>query len=303
MIQVLGIAYGTGGSEIMEVLRASQGGTGVDIEIVATSRLAKEKVNTNLEANGVQEILEVVRLIRPDIILLETSNEKGYEEMEQVIRYCREQEIFTVSLLDVAGGYDRRFREEPDLIIAPNSKTAREVNLQVFSSVVLIEGNPTFDGLRQVGGKEPETIPRVLFVSQPDGNGKNEFYCKMLIHWLDTVVEDGVLEGYQLDVKAHPRETKKDREYWQRIDNCNLLDWDDNKDFTREMEKWDILAGRNSTVMLKASKMGMNVIYLDDLFRKEVCSYLNGEVLGKEFSNEMSEENSTELIFSILRNI
>lgn len=303
-INVLGLAFGSGGSEILEKLRATHDPNTMNFNIIKGSRFAEEKIKEGVSITDTENIKIFIDEMKPDVLLTETSNEIGYERMNHIIKYCKIKKIKTIHILDVYSLNMKRYEEPTDYIITPKENVSQDLIKLLPHIKILPLGNPTFDNLETNHKHILHRNPKVLFTSQPSQDNSNELICRMISFWLTSAVNKGLLENFSLEVKAHPRENQQQRLLWNTIPSTKLIQWDDTKDFTPELINYDIIVGRNSTVMLKASKMGINTIYIEDLFLNHLQKmYLDGYVLGQEYKNVMSNGNATTNIHDFIKSL
>lgn len=290
------VSCGTGGAEIMVVIEEALKEKGITVKSVVLTEHA-ERIHKEAERMGMVELKEYILRREVDIVVNETSN---YIDIQrEVTRFCKEVGVRNVSMLDYYGNMTERYKEVPDLIIAPSESAKKEVEAIGIKEVV-VGGNPAFDRVRRQGYvAKREGIKRVAYISQGRETQKEEFgyvYRKL--------EEKG--EPFKLEIKKHPQMDKGSLE-WETIikgkEGVEILgevrQWE--KGFKDYLREYDIVVGYNSTLQMKAYLEGVPTIFLElgDV-DEAIERYSRGEGKLQEHPKGDFVASSTERVVAIL---
>lgn len=250
---IVTIAYGTGGAEIMDILHKNK--EFVNIVNFNLSKFAQSKnpLGTRIE---LEEFLEYINKNRPHVIINERSN--GIETHQIIERKCIELNIPTICLLDVELGTGR-FDELPSYIICPSKEIKMDlINYGFKKDCIYVCGNPAFDSIHETKytRKVNTANPRILYISQGPMQLNFEDIYKCL---------NNIFVNFSLDVKLHPQEDEFNCYDYIQFNNTSIVHHDNREDFIPKCLEYDLVIGISSTIQLKTSMIGIPTIFIKNI--------------------------------------
>ncbi|AEG14471.1 hypothetical protein Desku_0871 [Desulfofundulus kuznetsovii DSM 6115] len=276
---------------------------GVRYDVALLSPWAREIVGEGFDvAPEPEAVMRAVEEIMPDIVLYETGS--VHPATLASVPAARRVGAVSVCMLDWFGNYEKRFREMPDLIMAPHPRVVEEMREARFdTSGVVVLGNPHFDRLKQfryVPSNGPKK--KIIFYSQPLEVHKQKPTEKQALLALVSVLERLRKEGwdFELVLRPHPREDKAWLKEWLEI--LPYASWNEGGESLLPAMGANLVVGVNSTPLYEALWLGVpTVFYRGDvlLLEKEIREILTGK---KQFAPDPSVAgfNATEKCFCFL---
>jgi hypothetical protein len=276
---------------------------GVRYDVALLSPWAREIVGVGFDVIPEPEaVMRTVEAMVPDVVLYETGS--AHPAVLASVPAATMVSAVSVCMLDWFGNYEKRFREMPDLIMAPHPRVVEEMREAGFdTSGVVVLGNPHFDRLKQFRYVPPEgPRKKVVFYSQPlEMHGQKPTEKQALLA-LVSVLERLRKEGwdFELVLRPHPRENKTWLKEWLEI--LPYASWNEGGESLLPAMDASLVVGVNSTPLYEAVWLGVpTVFYRGDVFllEKEVREILTGK---KQFVPDpaVAEFNATEKCFCFL---
>lgn len=264
---------------------------------ITLSTYAKNKNPDSLYISE-DEIIGFLGENKPDVIINERSN--GLEIQNKVNSFCRNHNILNICILDVYGGYDKRFEVAPHKIIVPSKSTYTDLCSFGFPVKDLyIGGNASFDRFDKYIYDKAVNIkkPHVIYTSQ----GFDRLY---VLEKFYNIFKDSFTE-FSIDIKTHPQESD---DKWKGIihnyKNVKLLDFDNRNDFLNECLKYDMIIGHNSTLQIQAYLIGIPVIFYElGNIDEAIIKFKQGETPLQIHPYGDFEKNATEKTIRIIEEI
>lgn len=276
---------------------------GVRCDVALLSPWAREIVGVGFDVIPEPEaVMRAVEEIMPDIVLYETGS--VHPAALASVPAARRVGAVSVCMLDWFGNYEKRFREMPDLIMAPHPRVVEEMQREgLNTSGVVILGNPHFDRLKQFR-YTPLDGPKkkVVFYSQPlemHGLKPTEKQALLaLVSVLERLQEEGW--DFELVLRPHPRENKTWLKEWLEV--LPYASWNEGGESLLLAMNANLVVGVNSTPLYEAMWLGVpTVFYRGDVFflEKEIREILTGK---KKFAPDpaVAGFNATERCFCFL---
>lgn len=262
------IGYGAGGAEALDpIYLRLKAREDVVIKNISLSPFSAARLTDPITLTE-DELYSLLTNHPPDLVINERSN--GLPLQNALTKFCREQKIKNIVVLDLFGNIKQRFTEIPDLILVPGESIKEDLIQEGITALLKVTGNPAFDRLNTLVYVYPENHPpKGLFISQPlcqNPEAPNIYQLFKKTH------EEVVREGWTLDVKLHPME---DREAWVSFlkDFHGTLIVQDENDALLNCLPYNFVIGYNSTVLLQTYLLDIPTTFLDE----SVTRYLDFE--------------------------
>lgn len=225
--------------------------------------------DTNYMVQG--DYLESVALwfeSNPKAILVTGTSWKNENEI-RAVNYCKKRGVVTVSIIDYWSNYKERFRLRenylfPDYIFIMDEVSRKEaVNDGIPEKNLFIVGQPIIDAYVE-GKKSQLSNGRALFLSQPifEVNGTSLGYTEF--DTVRDVVDACDNLGIPLDIKFHPKESKRFKSQYKKYEVCG-----DIEDIVR---RYDVIIGMCTIGLLQCILIGKKTIsYQPGLINNDPC--------------------------------
>ncbi|MFA6405686.1 MAG: polysialyltransferase family glycosyltransferase [Candidatus Paceibacterota bacterium] len=184
---------------------------------------------------------------------------------KNILSIAKKNKAKTIYILDYWSHYWQRFSGKkkdfkylPDIICVMDEKSKKEMVEEGFNpNIIKITGNPYFDSFQENIKKNAEEKSKVLFVSQPLAENKDELgYDEFRVLGDLLEVFDNLKTRYELTIRPHPKEKKgKYNKYLNKnikIDADSLIE--------KLISKAGLIVGMNSMVLFQASIANKKVI-------------------------------------------
>ncbi len=217
-----------------------------------------------------------VKHINPHTLLLGTSNHNQIEP--QLILFAKKHHIDTVSFVDQWQNYQQRFLYGekyilPNKILLPDVKAKNELQQALGTDCKLqCVGHPylAFIKSKRLTKRKPSNTLKLLFICEPISTSltrqeiakKYGYDEKSAINLLKKVCANLRIET-TLTIKRHPKENKNKRHLTKERCVYLPLSHDD-------LQSYDMIIGMNSTLLIEAYLLGLNVITLQPNSEKHV---------------------------------
>ena len=298
------ISYGVGGAEEINTIYENMKNEYSNMENITITEFATKKMNQSIYIDE-RWIIKYIESENPDIVINERSN--GYRIQNSITDTCKKNDIFNVALLDFYGQYRERFVSVPNIIISPGMSVTEDMICDGFDkNIIITAGNPAFDRLSKY--KYEKTIntkkPYIVFMSQPlkeSGYNQTQFdVFKKFIKELNVIYD-----SYEIDIKVHPNESSANwKNFAKKFKNVNVVDCDTSDDFIKEVLKYDLVSGYNSTLMLQTNIIGIPTIYYENENTDKILSnYKNGCHNLQCVKYNDFEKNATEKVVKEIRKL
>ena len=211
-----------------------------------------------------------------------------------LIEVAKKMKIPTLGFLDHWKGFDRFFNENNDPIYIPNwlgvidqLTCERLVSNNIIPNRIASIGHPWLDHLyiESVNLNNDGASKKILIVSQPEP--KNKFYsifCDEVNHNRVTkYITKMRSKEYNAFYRPHPKESKSGFTNLP-IDTSNYID---------VLNNYDIFIGYDSMMLLEASIMGKQVLYITDSMIKNNSDQKIPINYGQPLTEFISEADST----------
>lgn len=237
------VSSGAGGAEMFRAITDNMEG----VENIAITDIAKAKNPKAVQMN-LSELYTYLEG-KKTVVVGERSNSVHLQNA--LTRHCREQGIYNICHLDLYGGYEERFTEIPNMVVAPSDRVKEElIEFGLEKDNVVVGGNPAFERILGMNyTRVPDRVtPKVLYVSQGDVETLFDV-CKAV---------DNNFDEYQLDIKLHPEE-KTVR--FKQTGRVNVLECCTEVDFLSRCLEYDLIIGKNSTLQLQSCGIGIPTVF------------------------------------------
>lgn len=219
-----------------------------------------------------QEIFRCLsqRVARGEKCLAVTGTSWNSDTEVRVLRYCKEQGIPSISILDYWGNYKSRFRlgEQyffPDYYFVMDRIAAEEAMEDGCPrNAIRIVGQPGLD-VYVKKRLEPSGNRKLLFLSQP----LSAIYEKEVLGYtefdaMEDLVKAAASLGYRVGVKFHPKESAEMRERYASLEVDG--------DFLEVVSNYEAVVGMSTMGLLQCALMGIPVIsYQPNLRGEDFC--------------------------------
>ena len=297
------ISSGTGGAEIMNVLNDNFNLYGInhfEITNIAISKFAKDKLNSSIfiEKNNIFEFIEKTH---PNFVINECSND--LEMQNKITKFCKENKIPIICILDLYGNYKKRFSSIPNYILVPSYKIKKELikDINIPYSNIFITGNPSFDRISNINYIKPNNN-KVLFVSQPlyEMNIGNQY--KVFKKFYDTI-KQYAKSNINFIIKTHPREP--DTTWIKKIGkttNIQLFNGNDTNDFLLSCINYDLIIGYNSTLLLQCYYANIPQISYCNNYKSNLQLYFSNKYINQTYYDDF-KPNAIKNTISVIEKI
>ena len=225
-----------------------------DVRNITISVYAKNKNQKSIFVPE-ENILKFLIKEKPDIIINERSN--GLDIQNEISKFCKDNGILNICILDFFGNYKNRFTVVPDKVIVPSKSIYKDLLDFGFSETNLfIGGNASFDRFKNYKYDRDINMknPHIVYTSQ----GFDRFY--VFNNFYELINEN--FDSFLIDIKTHPQEDiKKWEEIISEYKNIRILNFNNKNDFLQECLNYDLIIGYNSTLQIQAYIIGIPVIF------------------------------------------
>lgn len=287
---VVFIVAGTGGAEaINEIIKEIR----TPIKVLAFSDYSYKKITNTTQKRRLNqcELKKALDKINPKLVFSERSNHIDFQK--KVTKLCQQKRIPNVIVMDNNLLQDKGVTGAEDYITVVDSKSKEYLkSIDINNNKIIKLGNPSFAKIKELNytPQFPED-PNILFTSQGGkGNIKHEKQVKIFNKMYKQVVEGLKVHNPKVDIKLHPMESEfegrwiKDTENYK---NVNILNIRPEIDFFKELIKYDLVLGFNSTLQVQSYLAGIPTIFYHKKERGEYEKYKNKELpLSKELDLE-----------------
>ncbi|KRE97950.1 hypothetical protein ASG89_29035 [Paenibacillus sp. Soil766] len=272
MKKILFVAHDPGGYEVIYPVYNEFQDNSAECHCVGPAG----KMNAKLLISGERFLEHLLhRLKSNEIALLVTGTSWDSDIELRAIELCKSYQVKTVSILDYWSNYASRFLLEskgyvyPDTyIVMDELAKAESIMAGVPEKSLMVLGHPGLDELVLSGSqskkKELNTC-KALFLSQPLSSlyGDRLGYTEQLV-LLDCLELFQTMDGWQLDVKFHP----KDKEEWV-IDNSRFQVEGNLRELVLQ---YDLIIGMSTMGLLHSVLLGVPAIsYQPNLQEEDGC--------------------------------
>ncbi len=201
----------------------------------------------------------------------------GFTVDKKLLLFFKHKKIKTIAILDFWVNYRDRFSEKngdfkylPDIVCVMDKRAKKEMVDEGFDpSKLIVTGNPYFDYFSQKIKKNKEKKNKILFISQPYSEIKNNLGYDEFVVLNDLVGALNELNcSYSLILRPHPREgVAKFKGYSKGNNNVKI---DNKTSIEKLISDCGLIIGMNSMVLFQAAIYGKRVIsYQPDLGSKD----------------------------------
>lgn len=279
---------------------------GVKYDIALLSPWAKETISIGFDVTPKPEaVIHIIEEIMPDIVLYETGS--VHPAVIAAVPAARKIGAISICMLDWFGNYENRFREMPDLIMAPHPRVVKEMQETGFdTSGVVVTGNPHFDRLKQFQYTPPnKPKKKIIFYSQPLEMHGVEPTEKQALMAIVSVLHQLQREGwdFELVLRPHPREDKTWLEKWLKL--LPYASWNEGGESLLPAMDANLVVGVNSTPLYEAMWLGIPTVFYNgntSLIERKIREILSGK---KKFAPDPAivKFNATEKCFCLLHGL
>lgn len=228
-----------------------------------------------------------------DLILTGTGSMHEVEQRTPLL--ARQNGIVTVSILDIGGNYQERYKNKPDYVISLDKNSTEEILKEGFKpQQVYPLGNPHFDRLKSFVTKQEIHPPyKVAFFSQPTEKAKIAF--NDLIRYKKEHSE--MIES--IYATPHPREDPTWlKDVTQNLESVIFKGYQESFDL---LLSTDVSVGVNCTLQQEGLMIGKQTIFYKD--REQLEQDFNSLVANSNKQRPLDDFKATERCLAFIHTL